>query len=129
MHGRGKSSRPCETALLTGVAPDDVEAAQRAAASLRTLVRRAAAVTLREPNAVFASDDESGHVPAFATEGHDTTGAGDAFYAPLTFALASGRHLRNAVMLGDAAGSLAVRALGKTSSLPNGDAVTKLAGW
>ena len=45
------------------------------------------------------------------------------------FALASGQHLRDAVMRGNAAGSLAVRALKETFSLPNGDAVTKLAGW
>jgi hypothetical protein len=32
-------------------------------------------------------------------------------------------------MRGNAAGSLAVRALKETFSLPNGDAVTKLAGW
>ena len=129
MHGREPSSHPCEAALLTGVAVDDVELARRAAASLRTLVRRAAVVRLRELGAVFAIGDESGHVPAFAIEVHGTTGVGDAFCAALTFALPSGRHLRDAVTLGNAAGSLAVHALKETFSLPNGDAVTKLAGW
>jgi ribokinase len=118
-----------EAASLVGFSADDVASAQRAAASLRTLVRRAAVVTLGELGAVFASEGASGHVPAFATEVRDTTGAGDSFCAALTFALASGMAVRDAVVMGNAAGSLAARTLGATSSQVNAAGVAELTGW
>ena len=65
---------------------------------------------------------------AIAASVRDSTGAGDAFCAALTFGLASGLDVRDAVVLGNAAGSLTVRELGATPALPDADAVWELAG-
>jgi hypothetical protein len=81
MHGREPSSRPCEAALLTGVAVDDVESAAACGREPTDAGTESGLVRLRELGAVFASGDESGHVPAFAIEVHGTTGVGDAFCA------------------------------------------------
>jgi ribokinase len=115
-----------EAMSLGATVVDSVESAQGAADSLQPLARKAVVVTLGEQGAVFSADNASGHAPGFAADVLDTTGAGDAFCAALTFGLVNGLKVRDAVALGNAAGSLAVRALGATSALPDADAVWAL---
>ncbi len=59
-----------------------------------------------------------GEVPGRPAEAVDTTGAGDAFTGVLAAHLAAGGGLRDGVVRGVAAGSLAVRVRGATPSLP-----------
>ena len=68
--------------------------------------------------ALLATDQGSQLVPGFAVEVVDTTGAGDAFTAALTLALAEGQPLPEAVRLGNAAGALAVTRFGTMSAMP-----------
>jgi len=56
------------------------------------------------------------HLPAFAIDAHDSTGAGDAFCAALAVALAAGSDLAAAVARGAAAGALATRRAGAQGS-------------
>lgn len=116
-----------EATELTAIAVDNVDSAQRAALSLRAGVRRAAVITLGEQGAVFAEDGPPVHVPAFEADVVDSTGAGDAFCAALAFALATGLAVRDAVVFGNAAGSLAVRTLGAAPAMPDAPAVLVLA--
>jgi ribokinase len=116
-----------EAATLSGAVVDSIDAAQCAADRLRAFVRRAVVITLGELGAVYAEDGASGHAPAFDADVRDTTGAGDAFCAALAFGLASGHAIRDAVVLGNAAGSLAVRTPGAAPAMPAASAVLALA--
>ena len=59
------------------------------------------------------------HVPAFAVEAVDTTGAGDAFSGALAWALARGDSVAAAVKAAAAAGALATRSVGARTGLPD----------
>ncbi len=65
---------------------------------------------------------------AFPAEAVDETAAGDAFVGYLMAALLEGRPMRDAAVLGSAAGALAVTRAGAASSIPQRDAVFALAG-
>ncbi len=66
---------------------------------------------------------------AFPAEAVDETAAGDAFVGYLMAALLEGRPMRDAVVLGSAAGALAVTRPGAASSIPQRDPVLALAGF
>jgi ribokinase len=66
------------------------------------------------------------HVPAFAVDVVDPTGAGDAFCAALAVAVAEGNDLVTAARFGAAAGACAVRRLGAEPGLPTRDEVTAM---
>ncbi len=76
------------------------------------LVRRGiaeiVAVSIGSEGAVFATREGAWRVPAIEVEARSTVGAGDSFVGALTFALAEGRRLEDAAMLGIAAGAAAV---------------------
>ena len=63
---------------------------------------------------------------AFAAEAVDETAAGDAFVGYLMAALLEGRAMPEALVLGSAAGALAVTRAGAASSIPERDAVLAL---
>jgi ribokinase len=58
------------------------------------------------------------HLPAFAVDAVDTTGAGDAFAAGLAVALAEEMSLDDAVRFAAATGALTTRAVGARAALP-----------
>jgi ribokinase len=64
--------------------------------------------------------------PAFKVDAVDTTGAGDAFSAALSWALAGAVPLPEAVRLAGAAGALSTRAEGARGALPTAAEVTEL---
>ena len=66
------------------------------------------------------------HLPAFAIDAHDSTGAGDAFCAALAVALAAGCDLAAAVARGAAAGALATRRAGAQGSLATSAEIDRL---
>jgi ribokinase len=68
------------------------------------------------------------HVPAFAVDVVDPTGAGDAFCAALAVAVAEGNDLVAATRFGAAAGACAVRRLGAEPGLPTRAEVTAMLG-
>ncbi len=107
-----------EVAALTG---REARSLDSAAAAARELLRRGArnvVVTLGEDGAVACSAEGTVHVPAIAVRVVDTTGAGDAFSAGLTVAMAEGRSLVDAVKFAVRCGSFACMAAQVIPSLP-----------
>jgi sugar/nucleoside kinase (ribokinase family) len=84
----------------------------RAAACLRELGARVAAVTLGADGCYVASDTFEGHVRGFRVDSIDGTGAGDAFAAGFLHGLLAGRPFEECARLANAAGGLATRAVG-----------------
>jgi pseudouridine kinase len=71
-----------------------------------------AIITLAEFGVVYATSDNSGHIPAVRTDIVDPTGAGDALTAAVIFALLNGIPPDEAVRLGITAASLTLRCPG-----------------
>jgi ribokinase len=103
--------------LLHGGTPASVETARLDAQRLSAL-GPAAVITLGADGAVWARDDESGHVGARAVPVVDTTGAGDAFVGVLAASLAQGAGLEQAVEDGVAAATLSVQHPGAGMGYP-----------
>lgn len=74
----------------------------------------------------MSDPDGAWHVPAPVVEVVDTTGAGDALCGAIAAWLASGSSLREAVVAGVCAGSLAVTQEGAQPSLPQRDEISAL---
>ena len=70
-------------------------------------------------------DDQVRHVPSFAVEAVDTTGAGDCFNGALAVALARGLKLIEAVKYANAAAALAVTRFGAQASMPRDEEVAQ----
>ena len=66
------------------------------------------------------------HVPGYPVKAVDTTAAGDTFNAGLAAGLAMGRSLEESVRLANAAGALAVTALGAQAGMPTLEAAESL---
>ena len=107
-----------EAEFLTGIPVVDVASARRACESLVADGVPTAVVTLGEGGAYYATADEHVFVPPFAVEVADTVAAGDAFAAALAVGISEGRTLRNAVLLGNVAGALAVTRSGAQEAMP-----------
>ncbi len=110
-----------EALFLGGVenAPQPEENTIRMAAR-RLLARgpRAVVVKMGDKGALLVTEDEEHVIPAFQVEAVDTTGAGDAFTAALTLALARGMELAAAVRYANAAGALATTRFGALEAMP-----------
>jgi ribokinase len=112
-----------EARLLSGMRVDDADSAERAA---RALCGRGVAnvvVTMGAEGAVFMSESGVGRVAGASVRAVDTTAAGDAFTGALSYALAAGRPLSDAVRFASTAGALAVTRAGAQPSLPTRDEV------
>ncbi|TDD73527.1 ribokinase [Actinomadura rubrisoli] len=88
------------------------------AAALRRLGPDRVVVTLGADGAVGADPAGTFRIPAFPVAAIDAVGAGDAFCAALTIAVAAGRPLREAARRGCAAGALATTRRGAHDALP-----------
>ena len=86
-----------------------------AAAALRELGVRFAIVTDGPRGAWVDHDDFVGHIPAFAVDTIDTTGAGDAFTGGVLIGLIHGLGAESAARLGAAMGALATTTIGTFS--------------
>jgi ribokinase len=65
------------------------------------------------------------HIPGYQVDVVDTTAAGDAFCGALGTALARGEALEDAVVFANAAGALAVTALGAAPSMPTAKQISE----
>ena len=86
--------------------------AARAAARLRELGARTAAVTLGADGCYVSGDGFEGHVPAVPVDPVDGTGAGDAFAAGFLYGALAGWPLERCARFANAAGALATTAIG-----------------
>jgi ribokinase len=106
-----------EAAQLTGVAPDEPEAA---AAALLARGVGVVIVTLGEAGVVLARRGQlPRRVPAFRVQPVDSTAAGDAFNGGLAAALARGDDLEAAVRYAQAVAAISVTRPGAQPSLPS----------
>ena len=105
-----------EAALLTGLAPEQTEAA---AAALLARGVGVVIVTLGEAGVLVAQRGQPAwRSPAFRVQPLDTTAAGDAFNGGLAAALARGDTLAAAVRYAQAAAAISVTRAGAQPSLP-----------
>jgi pseudouridine kinase len=95
-----------EAEVLSGVRVTDREGALDAAQKLVGMGVQIAIVTLGATGLVYATSQESGHVPAVEVEIVDLTGAGDALTAAVVFGLLNDLPVDEAVLLGTSAASL-----------------------
>jgi pseudouridine kinase len=98
-----------EAETLCGVAVHDRDSALVAAQALVGLGCRIAIVALGATGVVYATSQESGHVPAMAVDVVDLTGAGDALTAATVFGLLNDLPVGEAVRLGVAAAALTLQ--------------------
>ena len=109
-----------ELAMLAGDTAD-LEAA------LRRLPVPCAIVTLGGDGCLARQGDAFLRQPAFAVDAVDTTAAGDTFCGVMVAALARGEPLQQALREASAASALACTAAGAQSSIPQREAVLRLA--
>ena len=107
-----------EARLILGLAPDSDARPEDLADGIREKGVGMAVMTLGAEGAFVASDSFTGAVPGRPVDVVDTTGAGDAFAAAITTALAEGAELRDAVGFAVVTGSLAVTKYGVIPALP-----------
>jgi ribokinase len=115
-----------EAGLLTGVEPQDWDAAQAAADQLRGRGVPSVIVTLGSRGALVVTEGGAERVPAFAVAAIDATAAGDAFVGAFAVALAEGKSVPEAARWGSAAGALATTKSGAQPSLPSREAIEQL---
>ena len=112
-----------EAEALSGIAPDDWAAAEQAARALVAGNDGSAVITLGARGALLFDASQPVRQPPFPVDVVDATAAGDAFLGAFAVALAEGRHARDAVRRGAAAGALAAAHAGAQPSLPSRDAL------
>jgi pseudouridine kinase len=98
-----------EAQVLSGVEVIDRESALEAAQKLVALGVQTAIVTLGATGLVYATSQESGHVPALTHDIVELTGAGDALTAAVIFGLLHGLDVGEAVRLGASAAALTLQ--------------------
>jgi pseudouridine kinase len=98
-----------EAEALCGLQVTGRESALVAAQKLVSMGVQIAIVTLGATGLVYATSQESGHVPAIEVEIVDFTGAGDALTAALVFCLLNDFPISEAVRLGTSAAALTLQ--------------------
>lgn len=114
-----------ETEYLSGVKVSDSESAERAARVLLDKGVSAVILTLGDSGVLLFKRGASTRMPAYKVEVVDTTAAGDAFCGALAIGLARGEALEDAVAFANAAGALAVTALGAAPSMPTATQISE----
>jgi len=105
---------------------------ERAARSLWHEQLRLLVVTQGNAGCTYFTTEVSGHVPGFAVQPKDTTGAGDGFVAGMLSGLLAANlsweraAIEQALVRGNAVGALATMQIGAMSSLPSLDTVQSL---
>lgn len=115
-----------ETEILTGIAPDTDQNAQKAAQILLNRGVKNVIITLGARGAFIVTPDQTEHVPAPKVTATDTTAAGDAFNGALASALASGQSLSAATQFACAAGALTATKSGAQPAIPHAGTIHQL---
>jgi sugar/nucleoside kinase (ribokinase family) len=104
------------THVLTALAGE--QDAGRALRKLRTTHAGPLCVTLGTGGAMLLEQDQLHHVPAFAVNAIDTTGAGDVFRAGFIYAMLQGYNLVDAMRFAAAAAAVSCTREGAMTSVP-----------
>ena len=107
-----------EAETLSGIPVSDPASAERAGQYLRSQGAGTVILTLGEAGALLIDEQSSRPFDAYRVDAVDTTGAGDAFNAGLTYALAAGMALDDAVDFAAKTGALCVTRVGVVPGLP-----------
>jgi sugar/nucleoside kinase (ribokinase family) len=83
-------------------------------------------VTLGTDGALLLEGQQLHHVPAFAVEAVDTTGAGDVFRAGFIYSMLQGSNLVDAMRFGAAAAAVSCTREGAMASVPSLSEVQRL---
>jgi ribokinase len=108
-----------EAETLTGLPVTTLEEAQACAAALLAKGFRRVVLTLGARGSLIAGSEGSMHVPAYAVDAIDTTGAGDAFIGSLATLLAEGLPEKDAVAGANLYAALSTRRVGTQKSFPD----------
>ena len=123
------SPNESETEALTGIRPDELDSASRAAALLEESTgAREIVLKLGERGALCKIEGNWELIEALEVDVVDTTAAGDSFTAALALEYARKTGIREAARRAMAAGALAVTRLGAQPSLPTAEEVDRLLG-
>ena len=121
------SPNETETETLTGICPEDLDSASRAASLLQENTGATEVVLkLGDRGALFKENGNYTIIDAHAVEVVDTTAAGDSFTAALALEYCRGARIRTATERAMAAGAFAVTRLGAQPSLPTCEEVDRL---
>jgi len=121
------SPNESETEALTGIRPDELDSASRAAALLEESTgAREIVLKLGERGALCKSEGRWELIDALDVDVVDTTAAGDSFTAALALEYSRNTGIREATRRAMAAGALAVTRLGAQPSLPTAEEVDRL---
>jgi ribokinase len=115
-----------EAGALVGFPVTDKPSALQAARELLAVGPQAIVVKLGSEGALLVSADQELYVPALPVTVVDMIGAGDAFTAALTLALAEGQPMEQAVRFASAAGAASTTRYGTSASMPSRDEVDEL---
>lgn len=115
-----------EAQALTGVPVDDLQSARRAAKKLLEHGLRAVAIQAGTAGDLIVWHDGERRVPRLKVKTVDATGAGDAFAAGFSVALAEGRSYAEAGAFANAAAALATTKIGAMPAMPRRDEVRRL---
>ncbi len=116
-----------EARILTGVPADTLEGAEAAGQALLERAAQAVIITLGPQGALIVRPGQTLHLEGIPVNAFDTTGAGDAFMAGLSVALAEGEVLEAAARFANMVGALATTKAGAMPSLPTRDEVEAFA--
>ena len=97
---------------------DSIEQAMQAARHLQERGTPVVIIKMGRQGCVIADGGEITHIPGFAVQAIDTTGAGDTFNAGLAVGLAEGLTLPDATRFANAAAALSVTRPGAIDSMP-----------
>jgi ribokinase len=107
-----------EAEFLTGIKVTDQASARRAAAALMKQGPRAVALQAGDHGDLFVWPGGEEYFPHFKVQSLDSTGAGDAFAAGLSVAVAEGKSFAEAGRMGSATAAMKATKLGAQAGLP-----------
>ena len=117
-----------ETEIITGIRVTDHNSLVAAAEKLHELGIVTVIITLGSAGAFYHTEKEHGIVPAFKVDAVDTTAAGDTFIGALSSTLQPDlSNLKEAILYGNLASSVAVQSYGAQPSIPYREALEQSA--
>ncbi len=117
-----------ETEIITGIRVTDHNSLVAAAEKLHELGIGTVIITLGSAGAFYHTEKEHGIVPAFKVDAVDTTAAGDTFIGALSSTLQPDlSNLKEAILYGNLASSVAVQSYGAQPSIPYREALEQSA--
>ena len=108
-----------EAQTITGLAVSSIDEAKNCAERLRAGGVHRVIITLGEKGAFLSADGSSEHIPAFAVNSVDTSGAGDAFIGSFATFLAEGVPEREAIRRANLYAALSTTGIGTQKSFCN----------